>query len=272
MKGIAPVTHGFTDRSVTVAEFRLTETSHAPDTRLGRHCHAHPAITFVLRGGFAEDFGVDGELSCGAMSMLLKPAGAAHSNRYSKIGARSFILECVSPSPLFEGLDRGRPRLGPSHVVLRLLELYSAFRADSPERLLLAEEVAFELARQAGGEIARGTTARPRWLTAVADTVREECTQPLRLSALAAGSSVHPVYLARAFRRHYGRSIGSYMLQGRLRLAMRRLATSNDPISRIAMDCGFADQSHFSRMFGREVGMSPARFRRRASRVTTRHD
>lgn len=270
MEGIAPVTHGLTDRSVSVAEFRLTETSHAPHTRLGRHCHAYPAITFVLRGGFSENFGADGELSCGAMSVLLKPAGAAHSNTYSKFGARSFILECVSPSPLFEGLDRGRPRLAPAQYVRRMLDLYAAFRDGAPERLVLAEEIALELSRQADCRREVGNAIRPRWIADIADSVSIDCTLPLSLSALAASVGVHPVYLARAFRRHFGQSIGSHMLQARLRMATHRLTMTSDPISQIAIECGFADQSHFTRMFHREVGQSPARFRRTARAIAPR--
>ena len=79
---------------------------------------------------------------------------------------------------------------------------------------------------------------------------------------LAAECGVHPVYLARVFRRHYAQSIGSFMLQSRLRLAMWRLATTAEPIARIALECGFADQSHLTRMLHRETGATPARFRR----------
>jgi AraC family transcriptional regulator len=80
---------------------------------------------------------------------------------------------------------------------------------------------------------------------------------------------VHPVYLARAFRRHYGTSIGGFMLQCRIRLAMRRLATSADSISQIALECAFADQAHFTRLFRREAGMPPGQFRRVARRCAS---
>ena len=34
-------------------------------------------------------------------------------------------------------------------------------------------------------------------------------------------------------------------------------------MSQVALDCGFADQSHFSRLFRRKVGLTPAQYRRR---------
>ena len=85
MYGIAPVTHGVTDQTAELRGIRLTETSHSPNARIVRHRHAYPAITLVLSGGFLEDFGAGHTHECGAMSVLVKPADAPHSNRYSRL-------------------------------------------------------------------------------------------------------------------------------------------------------------------------------------------
>lgn len=262
MTAIAPVTHGVTDRAVEVGGFRLTETSHVPDTRLSTHRHAYPAVTFVLRGGFVEDFGAGRAHECLTMSVLVKPSDAVHSNRYSHHGARSFILECTNECTTFSALEGCEPHLGIARLVVPLLELYAAFRAGAPERQLLAEEIAFEVARGQWSRTAWKTTGRPRWLAGVAEAAAAGCTQPLSLTTLASQVAVHPVYLARIFRRHYGQSIGAFVLQRRLRLAIHRLASTDEPISRIVLDCGFVDQSHFTRLLRRETGMPPGRIRR----------
>ena len=255
------------NRAVQVGGFRLTETSHLPDTRLGLHRHAFPAVTFVLRGAFAEDFGPGRMHDCRAMSVLVKPAGAPHSNRYSTRGARSFILECTHDATQFGELDACPPHLGRACLVLPMLELYEAFVTSAPERLLLAEEIAFEAARAQRAQRDWRIARRPDWLTSIADVAADSCTQPTGLTTLATSVGVHPVYLARVFRRHYGRSLGAFMLQCRLRRAMDRLASTSHSISRIAMELGFADQAHLTRLFRREVGVPPAAFRR-SSRVT----
>jgi len=269
--GIAPVTHGVTDQTAELRGIRLTETSHGPHARITRHRHAYPAVTLVLRGGFLEDFGAGQTHECEAMSVLVKPADAPHSNRYSSRGARSFIVECTSECPAFDALERAAPQPGLARVVVPLLELYAAFRAAAPERQVLAEEVAFEIAGRQRPENRWTTLGRPGWLTRIAEAAADGCTRPLSLTTLATEGGVHPVYLARAFRRYYAQSIGSFMLQSRLRLAMRRLATTAEPIARIALECGFADQSHLTRLLHRETGSTPARFRRvaRATSPTT---
>jgi len=47
----------------------------------------------------------------------------------------------------------------------------------------------------------------------------------------------------------------------RIETAKRLLANTNEPIAGIALRCGFYDQAHFTRVFRREVGMPPGRWR-----------
>jgi len=196
------------------------------------------------------------------MSVLVKPADAAHTNRYSSEGARSFILECASSSTHAHALDTCAPRFGLARLAMRMLELYAAFRSAAPEQQVLAEDIVLELSREQRSPADWRTAQRPRWLGDVADAVAAHCTRSLSLTTLAADVAVHPVYLARVFRRHYGQSVGGFMLQCRVRLAMQRLAMTREPLARIAMECGFADQAHFTRLLRRETGMPPGRFRR----------
>jgi AraC family transcriptional regulator len=196
------------------------------------------------------------------MSVLVKPADAPHSNRYSDHGARSFIVECTSDCGAFDALERAAPQPGLARLVVPLLELYAAFRTAAPERQVLADEVVFEIAHQQRPQPRWKTVRRPRWLSRIAEAATEGCTRPLGLTTLAAEGDVHPVYLARVFRRHYAQSIGQFMLQCRLRMAMHRIAMTTEPIARVALECGFADQSHLTRLLHRETGSTPARFRR----------
>ena len=87
-------------------------------------------------------------------------------------------------------------------------------------------------------------------------------SEQLRLDDLARTAGVHPSHLNRVFRARYGCSIGEYA---------RRLGVSEQvvswpalktPIVEIAASAGFADQSHFSRVFARITGFSPGWYRK----------
>jgi AraC family transcriptional regulator len=73
---------------------------------------------------------------------------------------------------------------------------------------------------------------------------------------------VHPVTLARAFRRAFGCTVGEYVRRLRIERAARQLADSDLSLAEIALGAGFSDQSHFSNLFRRHTGLSPFQFRR----------
>ena len=78
---------------------------------------------------------------------------------------------------------------------------------------------------------------------------------------LAQTVGVHPTYLARAFRAQYGLSVGEYGRRLRLAWAAAELARGDTPLAEIAASAGFADQSHFTRVFKTHLGSTPARYR-----------
>jgi AraC-like DNA-binding protein len=74
---------------------------------------------------------------------------------------------------------------------------------------------------------------------------------------------VHSAHLARAFRKRYGQSIGSFLLERRLDWAARELEDTERPLVEIALASGFADQSHFTRRFRQRHGVTPGQYRLR---------
>jgi len=101
----------------------------------------------------------------------------------------------------------------------------------------------------------------PAWILVVRDILKERFQTPLRLKTLALLARVHVVHLARTFRSCFGTTIVGYVRGLRIDFACRRLASSDLPLSTIAADAGFADQSHMTRTFRRFLRTTPHRFR-----------
>ncbi|HEX2013451.1 MAG TPA: AraC family transcriptional regulator, partial [Roseateles sp.] len=98
----------------------------------------------------------------------------------------------------------------------------------------------------------------PAWLRRCMERLLDEGADgPLRLGELAAEAGVHPVSLARAFRRQYGLSPGQLQRRAQLNRAAALLRRGLSPAA-AALDCGFADQSHFTRAFRAEYRCTPA--------------
>lgn len=94
------------------------------------------------------------------------------------------------------------------------------------------------------------------------DFVAAHLAHPIGLADLAGAAGISPSRLARGFKRDTGMTPYHYVLLARVRLAKRLLRSTALPIAEIALTCGFSHQEHLTRMFGREVGTTPAAYRR----------
>ncbi|HEX8594558.1 MAG TPA: AraC family transcriptional regulator [Pseudomonas sp.] len=84
----------------------------------------------------------------------------------------------------------------------------------------------------------------------------------LSIAQIARDCSLSRSHFSRAFKKNTGFSPRDWFLQVRLDNAKRLLTDSQLTISRISLDCGFADQSHFTRVFTRMTGQTPFSWRR----------
>jgi AraC-like DNA-binding protein len=71
-----------------------------------------------------------------------------------------------------------------------------------------------------------------------------------------------PTYLSRLFSSHLGESLSAHLQGLRMSQARVLLEDSNAAIRDIAAAVGYADPAHFTRAFGRAVGLSPTAYRR----------
>ena len=120
----------------------------------------------------------------------------------------------------------------------------------------------------------RGTTLRDRLrpgaatpndsavAPAVEDAIDTLIASPLALDALTAIAGVHPTRLLRTFRRYHGATISNYVRQRRVEHARTEIGKGNRPLSAIALEAGFADQSHFTRVFRQSFGETPGQHAR----------
>jgi AraC-like DNA-binding protein len=84
----------------------------------------------------------------------------------------------------------------------------------------------------------------------------------IELSELSDHCGLSSTHVHRLFRRLLRMSPTEYLLALRLQEARRLLVTTDQPLSVIAMDTGFFDQSHFTKRFRKMTGMTPIQYRK----------
>lgn len=106
------------------------------------------------------------------------------------------------------------------------------------------------------------TASAPAWRQA-ATYVQRHLDAPLSLQHLAAVASSSPFHLHRAFTRHAGIPLLTYVTLLRLKRASMQLAFARRrSVLRVALDAGYANPESFSRAFRRVLGQPPSAFRR----------
>jgi AraC family transcriptional regulator len=269
-EGFATVTEddGVVLASADVNGFMLAELRFPPGYIQDEFEPELPYIALVLDGALEKTFPFR-TMHLRRGSGLTMPAGAAHSAHFGPEGARIVIVRPRNASsPVADYLDRLVDLRGPGFgwLAWRLAAELQTSDAAAP---LAAEGLALELlaatSRESRAERRGGR--RPAWLSSAEEMLRARIGDCIGLSELADEIGVQPTYLARAFRAHYGVSVGEYGRRLRLAWTAAELARGNTPLAMIAKQAGFADQSHFTRVFRRYVGTTPSRYREETRRV-----
>jgi AraC family transcriptional regulator len=219
----------------------------------------------VLEGGYTEWLGSKAR-ERRRSSVAFHPPGEEHSETFDRARARTLGV-ALSPRWL-EHIRAGSIRLdrpmqwagGPTRWILERLHRELAAAGDASP--LVIEGLVLELAGEAGR--ARAERRPPAWLRAVEERLRADFRGQHSLSELAGEVGVHPVHLARAFRRWYRCTCGELVRGLRVQHAAERLAESDAPLSAVALEAGFCDQSHLTRCFKRATGLTPAAYRSRS--------
>jgi AraC family transcriptional regulator len=261
MQHLGRANYGTPQQLRNIGGMLVYTTDYAGGSALPLHEHDEAYLCLVAGGAYLQQAG-GRDTDCATGLLLAHPEGHRHANRFAPQGAR-----CLSIFPSAEiAAGAGMRRLLDDHRALRLPD--AARLLARIEHELIATDDAAPLALQAAVfELVAlacrqdKEEARPGWLAQVLQRLHDDPLAELSLPELAALAGVHPAHLARRFQQAHGMSVGEYRRALRIRLACRALAERERPIAEIAAAAGFADQSHFARVFKRVTGQTPRDFR-----------
>jgi AraC family transcriptional regulator len=207
-------------------------------------------------------------------SACIIPAGTGFRSRW--MGRGHVVVLAVDPLLLVDvqgARSKDVPRLmrmaevdDPllAHLILALRE---ALAREPPRQAVYGEHLGAAVALHLLGRYGTTEESSPRgslrqdWFRRVAEHVEQHLESPISLRELAALAEVSPFHFARTFKERIRLSPHQFVLCRRVERAKVLLAHSTATLSKIATQCGFSHQSHFTRAFHRMSGMPPARWR-----------
>ena len=230
---------------------------YAPGLVMPEHVDGHRRLSIPLSGSLHEQDRVRDELA-GVGSVGLKSARYAHESRFGEAGTT--IISLLLPDRAIESLGYGPAQLPDwrwhhdDHASLIALALAAALRLGNSDAVLYRLRSLLATFRS-------DPSTLPPMLATIKRRLEARPEVAPNVTALADAEGIHPVSLGRLFHRHVGCSITRYRQRVRVGSVARALVATNDSLVDVALDHGFADSSHMTRLFRREAGLSPARFR-----------
>ena len=243
----------------------LAETVGAADLKLPKHLHRLAGFSLILEGGYVESYGKTA-LECKPSSVKFHPAGESHSDFYGNRTVRNFIIE-IEPARLTRMgantlVGNDPVIIGDNSISCLMMKLRREFRSTDAEAALVIDGLVLQLvAETSRNRKAHSENDCLRWIGRAKELIDEQFSENLSLAQIARSLGAHPVYLAASFKRYYRCGIGEYRRRRRVEFACHKLSASKDSLVEIALESGFSNQSHFSRVFKQTTGMSPAQYR-----------
>ena len=255
--------YGLVPNKREISALTLTEVVHTRQISVPKHSHELAHFQLLLDGSYLENCGGK-TVTSSPMTISWHRPGIIHKDEIGAKGGRFFMIELqprsIEQMRQFAKLPEDFYARHNSLVWLGC-RLYNEFKNWQFCSDLVAEGIALEMLGFSARKQIANEKQPPSWLVRVVEKLNEEFTGNFSTEDLAAEANVHPVHLAAVFRRFYSETMGEYVQKLRIAHASKLLLNRELPLAEIAYSAGFSDQSHFTRVFKRFVGITPGAFR-----------
>jgi AraC-like DNA-binding protein len=195
------------------------------------------------------------------LDLSYHPPGESGVGVVGKVGATMLVVS-LGVEQSQDLVDAG---LAADHW--RLLELQNAaltllreFSSGDPHSSLLLEELALQLFTSSN-PMAEKAARQPGWWRTLVEVLEEADQEKWSLKDIAGQLGLHPSHLCSTHKALTGATMGETLRRRRLKRAYEAIVHSSGRLGTVALDYGFADQSHFIRCFRRTFGVLPSELR-----------
>jgi AraC-like DNA-binding protein len=223
-----------------------------------RHTHDQFGIGLVVSGAQTSASG-RGPVEVSAGDLITVNPGEVHDGLPVDAQGRSWRMLYLDP-PVMRQLtgsvqDFAFPALRLPGLAPCFARLFRA--APQPSARLAVEASLLTLRKALDDRPTRPQPPAP--VTRAVEALQDDPARAVSLAELSALAGLSRFHFLRSFRTATGLAPHAFQVQARLHLA-RRLILAGQPLAAVAVDAGFADQSHLTRLFARSYGTTPGRY------------
>ncbi|MDF1695399.1 MAG: AraC family transcriptional regulator [Saprospiraceae bacterium] len=229
------------------------------------HYHENPYFMYVLEGNVG-DFNTQQKRQCPSGTLLFHNWQEAHYNTKESIETRGFHIEFERKwfvdKKLNIDLWEGTQIIENPKIHHLLAKLYAEFKFQDHLSEVSIEVLLYEICEHLDGSHSLKNEKVPLWIAPLKELIKEE-DERLSLQYLSDQLGVHPGHISRAIPKYFSVTLGNYIRQQKIKKAINLIHNPKQSLQDITYECGFSDQSHFTRTFKLFLGMTPKQYRNR---------
>jgi AraC family transcriptional regulator len=258
-----------TVRHLDLGDMTIREVASSGAAYVPRHAHDHAHLS-IITSGVVTDKTIGSSEVLAAGDVVFHPANHVHENVVADPGSSGIVIDLDDhfltaftelPGTLERSMRTTSALLhGLPHRITREIK-FSDDVTPFVVRGLIMEILALGARAMLSTSSQKTRAAQPpAWLQNAMGYIDERYMHSIQLTAVASRTGVSPAKLRRGLRQWYNRTFPEVLRERRIEAALQLLG-SDVPLRVIALECGFYDQAHFTRVFRTMRGVSPNRHR-----------
>ena len=240
------------------------------DRTFPRHSHDEFGFGYIAEGG-QDSWSGRGLVEAQAGDTITVNPAELHDGIGRRGQPRHWRMLYLSPTALVEFSDAPvqsaeftRPVETSKRALISVIDAIRAVTCDQPDLDQAEQLVMLALTAQLDSNCKNEntqTTRRSKDVQTVLDMISQDWGTPLSLSDFAAATGTSKFQILRRFSRELGAAPHAYLTQHRVKRA-KDMILAGSSLADTAVACGFSDQSHLTRIFSRQLGLTPGCFAR----------
>ena len=255
---------GINKRTAEYNGLIIADTEFTP-TQIPWHYHENPYFTYFMTGHLSE-VNKKNSYECLPGSIVFHNHQEPHYNTRHSEYMHYFHTELDKKWFERHQLDlssfEGSKFLNNSEYRNLFNRIYKEFLINDSASSIAIEGLALQvfgtMKRNTGGI----TKALPSWVEKIKEMINDRYSEQLSLQMFSMHLGISTVYLSQAFPKYFGINFGEYIRKVRVEKARILLSDKHLSLAQVTYDCGFSDQSHFTRCFRSIYGITPSHYRK----------
>jgi AraC family transcriptional regulator len=250
------IVHSLSDHGVIIS------TAHYPveECNQGMHYHENPHICFLLQGGDIESRNnLSYQRKTGDIYFYY--AGETHASISRKSISKTTNIEFGETflgKYEFSEAQIHRAVKNNLDAKFLILKMQQEMLTDDNCSQLTIQTLLLNLINDSKDSEHQST---PKWVQILTELLNDRWNEQITLQELSHATDKHPITISKHFRKYFSCTLGEYLRKLKIEKSIPLIKNSHLSLTEIALHCGFADQSHFTRSFKEMTGFLPKDFR-----------